>query len=64
MTLSTPEDGNVRSLLWEAGWIIADSSMSMSEWDAVGMVTWNAADAFGVGGVGGVSRETPPDLGF
>ncbi|KAI8851355.1 hypothetical protein BC829DRAFT_387232, partial [Chytridium lagenaria] len=53
--ITQPGTGIKRNLIWEAGWIYADSKGKVSENDAVGSVTWNVAKAFGVDA--GVVRE-------
>ncbi|KAJ3013773.1 hypothetical protein HKX48_005520 [Thoreauomyces humboldtii] len=42
--------GDTRQLMWEAGWALADSKLDygspdLAEREAIGWVTWNAADA-------------------
>lgn len=45
---STDEDnGDARNLIWEAGWNLAHNP-NLSAQDAVGLVTWNLADIFGL----------------
>lgn len=45
--------------MWEAGWAVADATngiTDLGERDAVGFVTWNAANLSGVGEEGGRIR--------
>ncbi|KAJ3180590.1 hypothetical protein HDU85_003994 [Gaertneriomyces sp. JEL0708] len=54
VSLSDPE--NARNIFWEAGWALADATndiVDLNEHQAVGFVTWNAADALGSGEVAG-----------
>lgn len=47
---STDEDnGDARNLIWEAGWNLAHNPQ-LTPRDAVGLVTWNLADIFGLDG--------------
>ncbi|KAJ2964035.1 hypothetical protein NQZ79_g901 [Umbelopsis isabellina] len=41
------DDGYVRNLIWDAGWNLATNS-KLTDTDAVGFVTWNIADIFGL----------------
>ncbi|KAI9019283.1 hypothetical protein CLU79DRAFT_759500 [Phycomyces nitens] len=41
-------DGNARNLIWEAGWNLAHNG-KLDESQAVGLVTWNIAEMFGLG---------------
>ncbi|KAJ3206807.1 hypothetical protein HDU67_007940 [Dinochytrium kinnereticum] len=55
--LSQPESGIRGNLLWEAGWILADTVDGVvTENDAIGSVTWNVAKAFGVEGAGTIAE--------
>jgi hypothetical protein len=42
------DNGDARNLIWEAGWNLAHNADLTSE-QAVGLVTWNIADMFGLG---------------
>ncbi|KAJ3143101.1 hypothetical protein HK100_010684 [Physocladia obscura] len=57
--ISISEPDQIRSLLFEAGWgtvgdsdVGGGSGVNVNAIDAVGVVTWNVADAFGLEGVG------------
>ncbi|CDS12474.1 hypothetical protein LRAMOSA04668 [Lichtheimia ramosa] len=41
------ENGDSRNLIWEAGWNLAHNT-KLSEEDAIGLVTWNVAEIFGL----------------
>ncbi|KAL0074749.1 hypothetical protein J3Q64DRAFT_1202866 [Phycomyces blakesleeanus] len=41
-------NGDARNLIWEAGWNLAHNG-KLDESQAVGLVTWNIADIFGLG---------------
>jgi imidazolonepropionase-like amidohydrolase len=41
------DNGDARNLIWEAGWNLAHNP-HLSAQDAVGLVTWNLADIFGL----------------
>ncbi|KAJ3117413.1 hypothetical protein HDU96_006794 [Phlyctochytrium bullatum] len=46
--LTQPEAGIKGNLIWEAGWMHADSEGAVTEEVAVGSVTWGVAKAFGL----------------
>lgn len=41
------ENGDARNLIWEAGWNLAHNA-HLSEEEAIGLVTWNVAEMFGL----------------
>ena len=54
--VSFSEDNFARGLIWEAGWVFQDAKSAaralkqqgMSAKEALGMITWNVADMFGI----------------
>ena len=62
MGLSVAEDNFQRGLLWEAGWVHADSP-ELSVQEMLGMVSWNVADLYGLAdGVGRIVAGTRANL--
>lgn len=49
------ENGDARNLIWEAGWNRAHNPL-LTEEEAVGLVTWNVADMFGIADESGLIR--------
>jgi imidazolonepropionase-like amidohydrolase len=49
---SVIEEDQSRGLLWEAGWLSEDTSGGIWTDEAIGSVTWTAAEAFGLDKLG------------
>ena len=54
--LAVDDIGDVRNLIWEAGWTIHNSHHAIHDVDAISMITWNVAKAFGIQDVAGGIR--------
>ncbi|KAI8055660.1 hypothetical protein BDF22DRAFT_671363 [Syncephalis plumigaleata] len=63
--LSSFDLGDTRQLLWEAGYQHHRDTSLIDEATAIGMITWQVADAFGLSTSGRIVTGEPADfVGF